>query len=1052
MFPIYKTVRRLRRIGRLRAGLGCCLYFTVSQIAFGALISTFQAGDSGWHLGTIAVGNLDSTPDLEIVVPYRDSSGSWFLDAFKYNGQRLPGFPYASGGEVMNVSPTLYDLDHDGRDEIIFTRGNHIIVLRGDGSVMWSNTVNSANYVPNGGYQTVTNGFYWYPSGAFLSHLPSTAVFSSEVSPPIVMDLNGNGTNEIVTAWKIDPDPAGTGQDYNPFINDIYGFSEWGTIGEDWSGGVVFSDANSGKQNFVYHIHQLLEAGLAVGQADQDRPLEVYALNDSDGVAAFDKTQPFGLWGKGMLHKQFGKAQRLMCGSYQVPIDLYTADIDGDGLDECLVAGTQLSPLWQPNETILDDNGAILWRRWLPHVSIANNFGWLNSTCLIPVNPDHDNHINVLGFNDSYEITFRYWNGVELVDRPGWPKNFYPFLPTPPVVGDVDGDGQEEIIIGTYNPSISPSVGNLLIYALDGTLKLTIPVPGGLKHIPALADVEGTGRLDVVYRSLLGQVYVQNFGATTTNHVSWATHRGNMHRDGNRGVSLFPPGTPLVTKKTSGYRRTSFSWTNTTPAQLYRIFRAEQADGPFLQIATVTTNTSSYTDYGLKPGWQYFYEVRAVYNSNTVPSAPFAILSFVNSNLIANAGFEENDNSHWDKWFSSIEMTNMVATTNTAYQGKQAMRIVLQNQSSANSIGQYNQYGIPDSTIYVVPGAFYSYGGYFKSGGISQPSEHWLGWSSTKTGYDTNNRPALPWPNYFTPHFVPGTSSSDWVYVNRTFQLPAGFPNIELAHSFSVNAPCNGLLYIDNVFFRPIPAPNASNWTSWVSLGSSWRYFTSTPPTNWFAANFNDATWPMGTAKFGAGSGPTNIVTRLPQLKPAYYFRKQFVVASADVEELLLSATCTDDSGSALYPIRLFLNGNEVKSPIETVTAQGNEMKYFDLTPFAQMIQAGTNTIAVLVSNYWSSWDDVAFDVSLKAVTYHPVMPRLTVMSAQAGAVRLSVDTPAGSIWQIQSCDGMTSGNWRWMQTLTNSMGGSQMVQDTGQNGRGPPASASCRLYRLMPF
>ena len=40
---------------------------------------------------------------------------TWFLDAFKYNGQRLPGFPYASGGEVMNVSPTLYDLDHDGR-------------------------------------------------------------------------------------------------------------------------------------------------------------------------------------------------------------------------------------------------------------------------------------------------------------------------------------------------------------------------------------------------------------------------------------------------------------------------------------------------------------------------------------------------------------------------------------------------------------------------------------------------------------------------------------------------------------------------------------------------------------------------------------------------------------------------------------------------------------------------------------------------------------------------------------------------------------------------
>src|SRR2546422_5003851 len=115
-----------------------------------------------------------------------------------------------SGSEVMNVSPTLYDLDNDGRDEIIFTRGNHIIVLRGDGSVMWSNTVSSANYVPTGGYQTVTNGFYWSATGSFIGHLPSSAAFYSEVSSPMVMDLSGRGTNEIITGWKIDPAPGGT--------------------------------------------------------------------------------------------------------------------------------------------------------------------------------------------------------------------------------------------------------------------------------------------------------------------------------------------------------------------------------------------------------------------------------------------------------------------------------------------------------------------------------------------------------------------------------------------------------------------------------------------------------------------------------------------------------------------------------------------------------------------------------------------------------------------------------------------------------------------------
>jgi hypothetical protein len=134
------------------------------------------------------------------------------------------------------------------------------------------------------------------------------------------------------------------------------------------------------------------------------------------------------------------------------------------------------------------------------------------------------------------------------------------------------------------------------------------------------------------------------------------------------------------------------------------------------------------------------------------------------------------------------------------------------------------------------------------------------------------------------------------------------------------------------------------------------------------------------------------------------------------------------------------------------VTAQGNETKYFDLTPFASMIQSGTNTIAVMVSNYWSSWDDVAFDVSLKAVLYHPVAPRLSVQSAQAGFVRLSVEAAPGGIWQIQSSDAMTGANWHLMQTFTNTTGGSQTFQDTGQNGRGPPAGASCRLYRLVPF
>lgn len=1047
---------------------------TAAATAGAAEVSSFPAGDGGWHLGTLAAGNLDGDPQLEIVVPYRDLSGRWLLDAFKPNGTRLPGFPYVGGAEI-NVSPTLYDLDGDGREEIIFTCGNRVLALRGDGSTIWSTEVNRSNYIPDGGYMTVTNGFYWSDGGTFLPNLPTTAVFSSQVSSPIIADINGDGVKEVVTAWKIDPDSSSSFQDFNPFINDIWGFGEWGTVGETWSGGVVFFDAISGAKKFVYHLHQLVESGLALGQADADKPLEVYVLNDSDSVVAFDKTQPNGFYGNGTLHKQFGKNQRLLSGAYEQGVDVYAVDLDGDGKAEVLVPTTQNNPLWQPSETILDDDGAILWRRWKQPVSFPVN-QWQNNACMIPVNPDHDNHIDVLSSTHSYEIAFRYWNGVELVDRPGWPKNFAPYLPTPPVVGDVDGDGQEEIVIGTYDPAKNPSDGNLCVFALDGTLKSSVPVPGGLKHIPSLADANGDGRLDVIYRSLAGRIYVQNFGATQPGPVSWATHRGNRRRDGNLGVSLFPAGTPLITQKESGYRRASFTWSNssTNTVQEWRLHRAEQPAGPFAQIATVAASTMSFTDYPPKSGQQYIYEVEAVYGAGSVRSAPFALLPLLNGNLVANGGFEENDNSHWDKWFTGdIAWTNMVATTNVAYQGQKSMEISLINKSNNSTISQFSQYGTPDAYLPVTPGQLYSFGGFFKSGGISQPSEHWFEWNSTPTGEDASARPLRPWPDYYTPNFVIGTSATDWTYANRVLVMPAGFPNVELRHRYSIAAPGNGSIFIDNVFFRPLPSPNDTNWVSLIPFGADWRYSAETPPANWFAEDFSDANWLLGTAKFGAGSGPTNIVTRLPWQKPAYYFRRVFVTPTNACEELLLSATCTDGTGKGL---EVYLNGVKlVTSGIDAVTLQGNEVKYYDLAPFLDRLRPGaTNTIAVVLNNVWqSTWDDVAFDVGLKALvsgrtlasapapepspTPSPTPTPTRIKPGKRKSVLqgfaefpLEISVPPNTTWRLESTDSLFPPNWQLVDIVTNTSLDSLLLLDRGQNGRLPPNQTATRFYRLI--
>ncbi|HEX4343903.1 MAG TPA: hypothetical protein VH255_10950, partial [Verrucomicrobiae bacterium] len=173
------------------------IFFAAAARADITVLSAFYTGGADWQLGTVGVGNIVGDNQLEIVVPYRDTSGNWWLGAFDWQGDPLPGFPYSGGQNVINTSPTLYDLDGDGHEEIIFTCGASVIALRGNGSVYWSNSVTRLNYIPDGGYMTVTNGFYWSATGLRIPNLPATATFFSEVSPPIIADYSGTGVKEV---------------------------------------------------------------------------------------------------------------------------------------------------------------------------------------------------------------------------------------------------------------------------------------------------------------------------------------------------------------------------------------------------------------------------------------------------------------------------------------------------------------------------------------------------------------------------------------------------------------------------------------------------------------------------------------------------------------------------------------------------------------------------------------------------------------------------------------------------------------------------------------
>jgi hypothetical protein len=934
-------------------------------------LPAFQAGDGGWQMAAPAIGNIDADPALEIVVAYRSgSSGQWLLDAYDPDGSRLGGFPYSGGSHSINASPTLVDVNGDGSLEIVFTSGPNIVALRGNGTVLWRYEVTTANYIPDAGFMAVTNGFFMSNTSATQPTLPPSAAFYSEVSSPLVVDIDGNGTKELLTAWKIDPDTSNSNQDFNPLINDLWGAGEWGATGEVWSGGVIVSDAATGAKRMIYHLHQLVEAGLAVAQLDSDKALEVLNLNDADSIVAFDWTQPPGFLGENMLHRKFGKNLRLLSGSYQIGVDVHAADIDGDGLDEVLVPSTQINPNWQPHDSLLDDDGSLIWREWKEAANIPNANGWFNNAALIPVNPDADNRIDVLGYSHTYEISFRYWNGVELVSHPGWPKSFAPLMPTPPLVADVDGDSIEEIVIATYDPARNPSTGRLQVFGLNGAQKYSIDIPAGVKHIPTIADVDADGTTEVVLRALDGKVHMIGFGNGGSTRISWATHRGNATR--NPTANLFPAGTPIITSKVGSYQRTSFSWRLPTgyTADSIKIFRAAAPSAAFSEVATIAGTRTNFIDLGRELWRQYIYEVRAIYGSTVVASAPFAMVAEPSNNLIGNGHFEDDDDAHWDKWFTGdIPWSNMTASTATPHGGTKSMEIRLENHGNNSSIVQSSHYGVPEDYIPVTPGTLYSFGGFMRSSGLSANSEHWFEWDSSRTAENTNARPSLPYPNYFTPAFKVNTVATPWTYLNRTFEVPAGFPNVQLRHRYTTSSPLTGSIFIDDVFFRRLPQPDTALWEQWITFGSKWRYFAAAPPADWFQPNFNDSLWLEGTAKFGEGGGPQNIITALPKYLPAYYFRKVFVAAPG-ARELLLAAMCTDDYASKTYPLRIWINGTElVTSGIDAVSGEGNIVKYYDLTPFIPLVKPGGNVIAVMLQNtFQPTWDNIAFDISLRAI------------------------------------------------------------------------------------
>ena len=96
-------------------------------------------------------------------------------------------------------------------------------------------------------------------------------------------------------------------------------------------------------------------------------------------------------------------------------------------------------------------------------------------------------------------------------DLPGWPKRTSAPFPADPVVGDIDNDGDMEIVVGDWSRAH--------IWNHDGTYFTGWPINKGTYSTAALADLDGDGDLEIIYSGSDNKLYIWHHNAT--NFSNW---------------------------------------------------------------------------------------------------------------------------------------------------------------------------------------------------------------------------------------------------------------------------------------------------------------------------------------------------------------------------------------------------------------------------------------------------------------------------------------------------------------------------------------------------